>query len=81
MQLIIAPDGRARAIYSESIDLASLGPVTIQRASHVEPDATGRWHADFRPVLGPVLGPFALRSEALAAEVAWLEANWLVPPG
>jgi hypothetical protein len=30
---------------------------------------------------GPVLGPFALRSEALAAEHAWLEVNWLNPPG
>jgi len=81
MQLVIAPDGHARAIYSESIDLASLGPLTIRRASHVEPDASGRWHADLRPVLGPVLGPFIRRSEALAAEVAWLQANWLVPPG
>lgn len=81
MQLIIAPDGQALAIYSESIDLASLGPLTIRRASHVEPDAAGRWNADLRPILGPVLGPFARRSEALAAEVAWLEANWLAPPG
>ena len=32
-----------------------------------------------RPFAGPVLGPFGCRSEALAAEVAWLEANWLSP--
>lgn len=80
MQLVIGPDGRARAIYSESIDLASLGPLTITRASQVEPDGEGRWLADLLPVLGPVLGPFALRSEALAAEVAWLERNWLPTP-
>ena len=41
---------------------------SITRASHVEPDAEGRWLADLTPVAGPVLGPFDLRSEALAAE-------------
>ena len=81
MQLIIAPDGHARAIYSESIELASLGPLAIRRASHVEPGPGGGWLADLGPARGPVLGPFARRSEALAAEVAWLEANWLVHPG
>ena len=50
----------------------------IARASHVEPDPDGRWQADLRPVGGPVLGPFDRRSEALAAELAWLEAHWLV---
>ena len=80
MHLVVAPDGTARAIYSETIDLAALGRPTIARASHVEPDRDGRWHADLRPMLGPVLGPFDRRSEALEAEVAWLEANWLTPP-
>ena len=79
MHLVVAPDGTARAIYSETIDLASLGRSTIARASHVEPDREGRWHADLRPMLGPVLGPFGRRSEALEAERAWLEANWLMP--
>ena len=79
MQLVIDPSGRVRTIYSESIDLTSLGNPTIVRASHVEPDRDGRWHADLRPMLGPVLGPFANRSEALAAEVAWLEEHWLLP--
>jgi len=80
MQLVIEPTGRVRAIYSEEIDLASLGHPEIFRASHVEPGRDGRWHADLRPILGPVLGPFAHRSEALAAEVAWLERHWLLPP-
>jgi hypothetical protein len=80
MQLVIAPDGTARAIYSETIDLAALGRPAIARASHVEPDRVGYWHADLRPMLGPVLGPFGRRGEALEAEVAWLEANWLTPP-
>ena len=58
----------------------TLGRPRIVRASIVEPDDDGRWHADLRLLLGPVLGPFACRSEALAAEVAWLEEHWLPPP-
>ena len=54
-----------------------LGALRITRASTVEPDETGRWTADLRACGGPVLGPFALRSQALAAEVAWLEATVL----
>ncbi len=79
MQLVVAPDGRVRAIYGEAIALDALGPPRIARASFVEPDEVGRWHADLRPLLGPVLGPFACRSQALAAEVAWLEEHWLAP--
>jgi hypothetical protein len=79
MDLIIALDGSARAIYGEAIDLTALGRATIVRASHVEPDDGGRWTADLRPVGGPVLGPFEQRSAALAAEVRWLEQNWLEP--
>ena len=81
MQLVVAPDGRVRAIYGEAIPLAALGRPRITRASTGEPDRDGRWHADLWPAFGPVLGPFATRSEALAAEVAWLEAHWLLPPG
>ena len=78
MQLVIESGGVVRCIYSETIDLAELGSPIITRASHVEPDQQGRWWADMSPVGGSVLGPFANRSEALAAELAWLEANWLV---
>jgi hypothetical protein len=77
MHLVIAPGGSVRAIYSEEIDLAALGRPEVSRASHVEPDGRGGWMADLGPVGGPVLGPFALRSEGLAAEVAWLEVRWL----
>ena len=82
MQLVVESDGRVRCIYAETIDLAVLGPFTITRASHVEPDDQGRWFADLRPVNGAVLGPFAGRSQALAAELAWLERDWLLqqPP-
>ena len=68
----ISPTGRCTCIYSESIDLSALGPLAIRRASHVEPDAAGRWWADLSPVAGPCLGPFPRRSEALAAEQLWL---------
>lgn len=79
MQLIVTADGNLRCIYGEQIDLTALGGLHIVRASQVEPGTDGCWHADLRPVHGPILGPFAKRSDALAAEVAWLEANWLAP--
>lgn len=78
MELIIDSTGQASCIYSETINLAALGQLSIQRASHVEPDAQGLWLADLSPVQGPTLGPFTQRSEALSAEVVWLRENWLV---
>jgi hypothetical protein len=80
MQLVIDVTGRVRAVYDEQIDLAALGRPSIDRASLVEPNADGRWHADLSPCGGPVLGPFDLRSQALEAERAWLEEHWLIPP-
>lgn len=77
MELIIEANGIARCIYGELIDLAALGSLAINRASHVEPTIHGDWIADLAPVAGPKLGPFASRSLALAAEAVWLEANWL----
>ncbi len=73
MRLRIDPGGVVTCLYDERLDLAALGEVSVRRASHVEPDAAGRWWADLSPSAGPRLGPFALRSEALAAEVVWLE--------
>jgi len=77
IELVIDPDGNARCIYAEDIDLAALGEVGVVRASHCEPDEHGRWWADLAPVNGPKLGPFTKRSEALSAEVAWLRRHWL----
>jgi hypothetical protein len=80
MELIIERTGEVRTIYAETIDLPALGRMNIMRVSHVEPTPDGRWLADLRMVLGPVLGPFALRSEALRAEHEWLSVHWLLPP-
>ena len=80
MNLVIESDGLVRGVFGEEIDLAVLGWPKITRASHVEPDAQGRWLADLAPVGGPILGPFDRRSEALDAELRWLEENWLVVP-
>ena len=63
MEIIIASGGAVRAVYSEEINLGCLGSPTITRASHVEPDEQGRWHADLALVNGPVLGPFTRRSQ------------------
>ena len=77
MELIVQADGSLRCLYDETVELSALGQVTIRRASHVEPTDQGHWQADLSPVGGPVLGPFVLRSEALAAEVEWLRRHWL----
>jgi hypothetical protein len=75
MELIIRSDGKIACLYDEAIDLAALGQLSIRRASGVEPDEAGQWFADLAPVAGPRLGPFAVRSQALAAEIAWLEGH------
>jgi hypothetical protein len=71
--MIVDPLGGVRCLYGEAIDLATLGSLSICRASYVEPDEQGQWWADLAPTGGPRLGPFLLRSAALAAEAAWLE--------
>jgi hypothetical protein len=77
LELIINPCGDIRCIYNESLDLSEIGRLRIERVSHVEPTADGQWRADLSLVNGPELGPFPLRSEALRAELNWLEQNWL----
>lgn len=76
MQMFVSPIGTVHTVYDESLDLRAIGSLSIRRASTVEPDEVGQWWADLNPVNGPKLGPFPLRSDALAAERAWLEDNW-----
>lgn len=80
MQLVIETTGRVRTVYTDALDLRTLGRSKISRASTVEPDETGRWHADLRRLQGPVLGPFERRRDAVAAERRWLVEYWLSVP-
>ena len=80
MQLLVHPGGNIRCVYGEAINLAELGHLSIRRGSRVEPDEHGQWQCDLSPVSGPLLGPFASRSAALAAEAAWLDEHWLQEP-
>ncbi len=77
MQLVISSTGTIRCLYDETLDLHTLGKLSISRGSHVEPNKDGQWFADLSPVGGPQLGPFSTRSTALTAEIRWLEENWL----
>ena len=70
-------DGTADTLYTEEINLKSLGDLHMKRASHVEPTEDGMRTADMSPVNGPVLGPFETRTIALQAEVKWLKENIL----
>ncbi|MCA9190685.1 MAG: hypothetical protein KDB03_02945 [Planctomycetales bacterium] len=76
MKLLVFEDGTVRSIYDDLFDWQSLGQVSIQRASHVEPTSEGTWTADLSPVGGQILGPFTKRSSALSAERQWLN-DWL----
>ena len=81
MDLFIDPTGGTRCLYGEAIPLHELGELTIRRASHVEPDETGRWWADLTPCHGPRLGPCETRIAALRAEENWLTAHVLMTGG
>ena len=81
MDLFIDPTGGTRCLYGEAIPLHELGKLTIRRASHVEPDETGRWWVDLALCSGPRLGPFETRSAALRAEEDWLTAQLLMTSG
>lgn len=74
----VEPDGALTMVHRDDyVSLAEQGAVSIERASHVEPDREGLWWADLSPVGGPMLGPYKLRSEALQAELAWINVRHL----
>jgi hypothetical protein len=81
MELMVSSQGHLHCLYDESLDLSALGPLSIRRASHVEPTDNGQWTADLSPLGGPVLGPYPLRSSALTAEEEWITRNWLLSGG
>jgi hypothetical protein len=78
MELLVTPAGEVRCVYCEELDVLALGVAEVRRASSVEPDQQGGWWADLSPVSGPKLGPFRLRSQALADEQRWLGQHWLL---
>ena len=78
MKVVIRPAGLVEALYDDCLDWAALGLPQIRRASQVDADSSAHWYANLGPVDGPVLGPFATRREALAAEATWLEDNLLL---
>jgi len=76
MTCIITPGGEVKFVWDDQMAfLRELGLAEIVRASHVEPTPDGEWIADMGPSGGPVLGPYQLRCEALAAERQWLAQN------
>lgn len=84
VDIVVAPDGEVRAIYSDAIGVAALaarlgGEADVRRATDVEPapGMPGKWTADLGRSGGPVLGPFDTRQEALDAEIIWLRENFL----
>jgi hypothetical protein len=73
--LIIRDSGTIEFIWDDALAfMLEAGEATIARASHVEPVGT-QWEADMSPSGGPVLSGFAMRGDAIAAEIEWLENN------
>lgn len=80
MKIRFKPDGSMSFTYDEKYaSLQQNGKCKMRRVSDVEPTEDGRWTADMTK-LGPthagvVLGPFDHRSQALAAEVKYIEEH------
>lgn len=70
----VGGDGLLKFVYDDELaELLQLGASQIRRASHVEPTTLG-WTADLSPSGScDILGPFPRRTDALQAEVAWLD--------
>jgi hypothetical protein len=68
----IEPDGTVLAVYTDTIDLRTIGRIHAVRASVVEWDESGQaWTARILAT-GERLGPFGTRAAAVAAERAVL---------
>jgi hypothetical protein len=73
MELVIASNGDVCCLYDEAIELRSIGRLSIERVSHLEPMNGGDWLADLSLCGGPILGPFPSRTQALESERRWLQ--------
>lgn len=75
--LYIRPNGTIECLYDDAIRplIDQAAQATIVRVSEVEPDPHNRWVADLTRSQGPCSPPFALRADALAWEVDWVNAQ------
>ena len=80
----VKPGGEMQFIHDDRLrGLFKQGEASIKRASAVEPGDPAKnqdplqWFADLALVHGPILGGFDTRSEALDAEVEWINTNLL----
>jgi hypothetical protein len=75
--IYIRPDGTIQTIYDDSIRplIDQAEHATITRVSEVNADTDNFWRADLTRSHGPVSPPFALRADALAWEVDWVNAQ------
>ena len=73
--LRIEPTGDIKCLYSEMLDLADLGTVTVHRASLVEWDERLRAWTVTLPDGTFLGGPFTNRSEAVNFEIAYWNAR------
>ncbi len=65
--IVVATNGEARCLYTEAIDLASIGLLEIQRASQIEfNNQTQRWEVKDRQ--GQTLYTHPCRADCLAWE-------------
>ena len=70
----IAPDGNTKSLYSDKLDMRTLGHMTVERASQIEWDeARQTWFVQFPD--GAVLRDFKTRDEALACEILTLQSK------
>lgn len=68
--LRIDPDGTLRTLWTDAIQLAEIGDLTVTRASHVEFDETHQeWTVELMDCTYP--GPARYRNQSRAACLAW----------
>ena len=72
----IAPNGDVTTLYTETVDLRVLGELEVSRASNIEYDhAAQGWAIVLKD--GTILAEtYPSREDALAAEVAYIQAHW-----
>ena len=79
IRIKVNTEGEITFIYRDDLrGLLREGEASIRRVSNVEPDENGDWIASMSD--GTTIGPFTLRTDALNAEVAYLEKKMFSSP-